>query len=63
MKNDVELEVVWLELNDKYEKVKISREKFKQLCEKFGIYRFDWYLMDRNTIKYFDGKEWRVMSL
>jgi hypothetical protein len=39
-------------------RVVIPDEKFIELSKKYGIYNFDWYFVDANMIKYFDGKKW-----
>jgi hypothetical protein len=38
--------------------VVISDKKFAELSKKYGIYDFDWYFVDANMIKYFDGEKW-----
>jgi len=50
-------------INEEGKKVKISMKEFLKLCERFGVYSFNWYFVSPNTIKYFDGNEWRIEKI
>lgn len=56
----MKLQIVLEELCD-YQgetEIEISDEKFKQLCQKYGVYGIDWYVVDGGFIKFWDGKKW-----
>lgn len=40
----------------------VSKEQFKNLTSKYGLYGFDWYFVDEKTIKYWDGEKWNYAS-
>ena len=39
--------------------VAVTLEEAKKLANKYGIYGFDWYFVNDNTIKHFDNKSSR----
>jgi hypothetical protein len=39
-------------------KVVLNKEKFQELSKKYGVYGIDWYFVDSDTIKFFDGEKW-----
>lgn len=44
---------------DKERTVELTRDEYSKLAEKLGFYEIDWYFVDKNTIKFWDGKKWQ----
>jgi hypothetical protein len=43
-------------VNSKSEEIEIPVSEFDKLSKTLGIYGFDWYFVDKNSIKYFNNR-------
>ena len=59
---EITLDIIYEEMFEPTEflpaKVVLSKEKFLELSKKYGFYGIDWYFVDSNIIKFFDGEKW-----
>jgi hypothetical protein len=64
IKEEVKLEIRYEEMFKPTDETPIyvilNKEKFKKLCNTYGIYGIDWYFIDEKYIKYFnpEKQEW-----